>query len=81
MSHRVRLSPQGTPEFTWGAPESVLSVKPLQAVVMNNGRAIRKIKDFPKTGKAIVLKLLQLILVKVTGFLLYGNVHLPTVYI
>lgn len=59
MSHGAHLSPQGTPEFTWRALESVLSVKPLRAVLMNDGRAIRKIKDFPKTGKAIAVKLLQ----------------------
>lgn len=59
MSHGAHLSPLGTPEFTWRVLEPVLSVKPLQAVVMNDGRAIRKTKDFPKTGKAIAVKLLQ----------------------
>lgn len=54
MSHGAHLSPQGTPEFTWRALESVLSVKPLRAVVMNDGRAIRKIKDLPRQERQLL---------------------------
>lgn len=58
MSHRAHLSLKEHLSSP-GELESVLPVKPLQAVVMNDGRAIRKIKDFPKTGKAIAVKLPQ----------------------